>query len=119
MNKLNLRKTADDKGWIGCDLDGTLAHYVSGNFCKNIIGDPIPKMLERVKKWIEEGKTVKIVTARATDPKSIPIIEKWLTKYGLEGLEVTNQKDVSMTELWDDCAIQVIPNTGERVDGKE
>lgn len=39
-------------GWIGVDLDGTLAEYHGwGN---GEIGDPVPAMLERVKKWLAE-----------------------------------------------------------------
>lgn len=120
MKSLSLRKkTNEDKSWLGVDLDGTLAKYDSGNFRQNVIGDPIPKMLTRVKKWLAEGKTVKIMTARAADPESIPAIKEWLKKHGLEDLEITNKKDKDMIELWDDRAIQVVENTGERVDGKE
>ena len=44
-------------------------------------------------------------------------IQDWTQKHIGERLEVTNQKDYSMVELWDDRAIQVIPNKGIRVDG--
>jgi hypothetical protein len=33
----------------------------------------------------------------------------------LPDLEVTNAKDMDMIELWDDRAVQVIPNTGNPV----
>jgi len=50
-------------GWIGVDLDGTLArHDTTTQFPK--IGEPIPKMLERVKQMLNEGYRVKIMTAR-------------------------------------------------------
>ena len=49
-------------GWIGVDLDGTLAKYGSWNGGQ--IGDPIPLMVERVKQWIAEGVEVRIFTAR-------------------------------------------------------
>src|SRR5580704_14285224 len=49
--------------WIGVDLDGTLAHDL-GNRRENKgleeIGSPIKPMLNRLRKWIAEGKTVKI-----------------------------------------------------------
>ncbi len=52
------------KGWIGVDLDGTLAIYEKWIGAKDI-GDPIPKMVDRVKAWLAEGKyDVKIMTAR-------------------------------------------------------
>jgi hypothetical protein len=30
---------------------------------------------------------------------------------------VTREKDFAMIELWDDRAVQVVTNTGERADG--
>ena len=105
---------SSDGPWIGVDLDGTLAKHdmwVSVNH----IGKPIPPMMKRVKSWIDQGIRVKIVTARASDPRGIPPVKTWLKRQGLPELEVTNQKDFNMIELWDDRAIQVIPNTGKPV----
>ena len=50
------------KDWIGVDLDGTLAEYHGWNDGK--IGEPIQLMVERVKRWLAEGKSVRIMTAR-------------------------------------------------------
>jgi hypothetical protein len=102
--------------WIGVDLDGTLAHY--DGWGDGSIGRPIPQMAMRVHKWLEQGKTVKIFTARASDPEEIPRIKAWLLDHGFGDLEITNVKDYRMIELWDDRAIQVEPNTGRRLDGK-
>lgn len=102
------------RGWIGVDLDGTLAHY-DGWQGPEHIGEAVPLMLARVKKWIAEGKTVKIFTARASSPRSVPYIEIWLEQNGIGGLEITNQKDFAMVELWDDRCVQVRKNTGEPV----
>lgn len=99
-------------GWIGVDLDATLAEYHGWN--KGQIGELIPAMVSRVKKWISEGKTVKIFTARASegDPEQISLIKAWCKFYiGVE-LEVTATKDYGMIELWDDRCVQVVPNTG-------
>ncbi len=97
-------------GWIGVDLDGTLAHYEGWNDGK--IGEPIPAMMERVKKWVQREVEVRIFTARASDPTLVKQVEAWLCDQGLPALQVTNVKDFEMIELWDDRAIQVIPNTG-------
>lgn len=102
--------------WIGVDLDGTLAHYEEWR-PDGSIGEPIPLMMERVRGWLTEGKTVKIFTARAPVPGQLPIIQAWLERHGLPGLEVTNAKDLWMTELWDDRCVQVIRNTGLVVRG--
>lgn len=98
--------------WIGVDLDGTLAHSEPGVWDPSQIGEPIPAMMERVKGWLAEGKTVKLFTARAAEPKWIPRIQSWLKMHGLPELEITNVKDPGMKELWDDRARTVERNTG-------
>lgn len=100
------------------DLDGTLAFYDHWRG-KEHIGEPIPEMLNRVKQMISEGKTIRIFTARAEHDDYIPFIRTWLEKYGLGGLAITNQKDMNCTEIYDDKAVQIITNTGKRIDGKE
>jgi len=100
--------------WIGVDLDGTLAYY-DGWKGPDHIGEPIDAMVARVTVWISQGKRVKIFTARASLPSQIPPIQEWLRKHGMPFLEITNVKDMGMTELWDDRCVQVIPNTGKPV----
>jgi hypothetical protein len=99
--------------WIGVDLDGTLAYY---DGYKGGIGAPIAPMVERVKAWLAKGKTVKIFTARMVlhdEHHDIAgPIQDWCEKHIGERLEVTNVKDFSMIELWDDRAVQVKINTG-------
>lgn len=102
-------------GWIGVDLDGTLAWYEGWKESSDEIGAPIPAMVDRVKKWLEEGREVRIFTARAAQPAQIPAIKAWCRKHlGVE-LAVTNCKDSAMRELWDDRCVQVQPNTGQPV----
>ena len=108
-------------GWIGVDLDGTLARY-DGWKGLGHIGDPIPAMMQRIDYWLSRGQTVKIFTARVSVPEPersqvIAAIHEWCDRHDLPRLEVTNVKDFGMIELWDDRAIQVIPNTGARADG--
>ncbi len=97
--------------WIGVDLDGTLAEHDMW-ISQNHIGKPVPEMVKRVRTWVAQGITIKIVTARASIPECIPPVQAWLKKNDLPPFEVTNQKDFNMIELWDDRAIQVIRNTG-------
>lgn len=101
----------DEEGWIGVDLDGTLAQD-GGWEGPEQIGEPIPEMLDRVRNWLNQGRRVKIFTARACIPQQIPPIRDWLRKHGLPELEITNMKDYAMIESWDDRAVEVIPNTG-------
>lgn len=109
--------------WIGVDLDRTLATFYKFGDIRDI-GDPIWPMVERVKRWVAEGKRVKIMTARIAPPYEpkwvtrldvIDAIQKWCVEHLGQKLEVTNEKDMYMIELWDDRAVQVEPNVGEPV----
>lgn len=96
-------------GWIGVDLDGTLAFYEGAQIG---IGAPIEAMRERVLKWLAQGFEVRIFTARAGDPLQVEMVRLWLDEHGMGGLAITNVKDFDMIELWDDRAVQVELNTG-------
>jgi hypothetical protein len=105
-------------GWIGVDLDGTLARY-DGWMGEHHIGEPIPLMQQRVKHWLAEGKDVRIFTARVSGWGALvrqeieDAIEDWCEKHLGKTLPITCEKDFAMRELWDDLAIGVVPNTGE------
>lgn len=103
--------------WIGVDLDGTLAEYHGWH---PEIGKPVPAMMARVYQWLHKpGIAVKIFTARAAlGEKEIAKVHQWLADNALPRLDVTNVKDMFMIELWDDRAVQVIPNTGIAVSVK-
>jgi hypothetical protein len=105
------------RGWIGVDLDGTLAVYAGWQGAHHI-GPPVPLMLERVKRWLAEGQEVRIFTARVSDPDSSAAraaIDAWcLAQFG-HTLPITNVKDFNMRELWDDRAITVEQNTGRAI----
>lgn len=134
------------KGWIGVDLDGTLAQY-DGWKGVDHIGLPVPKMLDRVKAWLAEGADVRIFTARTCredeadmiwavceasgtepDPDELHILQEaarvrkviglWCKQHVGQVLPITHKKNFSMMQLWDDRAIQVVENTGVRADGK-
>ena len=100
--------------WTGIDLDGTLASdTLSAGMGR--IGEPVPAMLDLVKKMLNNGIRVKIFTARAGNPEQIPIIRKWLKDNHLPDLEITNIKDYQMHRLYDDRCIQVERNTGRLI----
>ena len=115
-------------GWIGVDLDGTLAAIYPGEWDGSSIGAPVPAMLDRVKRWLEEGCNVRIMTARvavvdwqgvAEAARQRKLIEDWCYEHLGYFLEITATKDYTMVALWDDRAVQVEPNTGRRMDGAE
>ena len=109
-------------GWIGVDLDGTLAHYDGWKGLEHI-GEPVPAMVERVRQWLQDGKRVKIMTARVWSDGSMARnrevyiatkhIHNWCFEHLGCVLEVTCQKDFGMVELWDDRCVRVVANTGE------
>ena len=105
------------EAWVGVDLDGTLAHYEEWTH-HTIIGEPIAPMVNRVKRWLMQGHTVKIFTARisATDPVQAAEVQaaigEWTKQHLGVALEATCVKDFAMIELWDDRAVQVRFNQG-------
>lgn len=107
-------------GWIGVDLDGTLAEY-NGWEGVDHIGPPVPLMLERVKAWMEEGTEVRIFTARVSvvmdseeGVKAEKALNAWMMQHIGRLIPVTCCKDFGMIELWDDRAVRVQHNTGLR-----
>ncbi len=122
-------------GWIGVDLDGTLAEYHDFVSVTHI-GRPIMPMVERVRDWLKAGYDVRIFTARVDGGTAalaegnkhgekfadqVPIrgaIDKFCMDQFGKTLPITNEKDYGLIEIWDDRAIQVIPNTGIRADGR-
>jgi hypothetical protein len=112
------RKGKNMSGWIGVDLDGTLAEYHGWVPGGSSIGKPITPMVDRVKQWLREGKTVKIMTARIATAHGFDVeqtrgeIHQWCVEHIGQELEVTCVKDYAMIELWDDRAVRVQANVG-------
>lgn len=108
-----------NSGWIAVDLDGTLAYYTKFQGIAHI-GAPIPKMVARVKKWLDDGYRVAIFTARASrldHPTDYLIatkyVEEWAERYIGRQLLVTAEKSSKFIAFYDDRAIGVEKNTGE------
>ena len=115
-------------GWIGVDLDGTLALTCSNT---REIGAPIAPMLARVHDWLDQGLEVRIVTARVgasgvvlrdgtvddqrNAERQRALIDAWCVEHVGQSLPITASKDIRMLELWDDRAVQVVTNAGNRV----
>ena len=117
-------------GWIAVDFDGTLATYGTWLGADHM-GEPIGPMVDRVKRWLAEGREVRIFTARVgtsgrpngagqSDDEAFAAqqrlqIQAWCRQHIGRELQVTATKDFGMVELWDDRAVQVRMNTGEVV----
>jgi hypothetical protein len=128
MNDLNIpanveehvrrcKEQAAEKAWIGVDLDATLAVWHGWSVS---IGEPIPEMVLKVKAALAAGQKIKIFTARVCRNVQseeqrefqVQLIKAWCLKHIGQELEVTNEKDFYMEDLWDDRARQVYPNKG-------
>lgn len=124
-------------GWIGVDLDGTLAEYTSWVDASHI-GKPVHAMLIRVKAWLSEGEEVRIFTARIYPINTcvrpgqmllfqpvterdrdaiiaLRAIQQWCAAFVGAALPVTNVKDYGMKMLYDDRCTQVESNTGRLI----
>lgn len=102
---------------IAVDLDGTLAHYDGWKGIEHI-GDPIPRMLARVRRWRVQGHEVVIFTARVSWSHedwegARDHIKYWLHDLGLGDLRVTADKSPSFDEIWDARAVSVEKNVGQ------
>lgn len=116
----------ESKAWIGVDLDGTLACY-DGWKHEGHIGAPNPVMVELVKTWLDQGRRVKVFTARVSPLLEAPPgqrehlrrqlvtpIEDWCIEHIGQKLEVVCHKDKYCTKIYDDIAIQVSRFTSEQ-----
>lgn len=103
-------------GWIGFDLDGTLAHYEGWDGGK--IGKPIENTVKLIKDFISKDYNVKIFTARVSqcEPGVHRAIEDWCLEHIGVCLPITCSKDYNMVRLYDDRCVQVETNTGRIIE---
>lgn len=111
-----LKHAAEERGWTGVDLDSTLARYKGWKGHLHI-GAPIVRMVARIKRWLADGKNVKIFTARISgdDGRARKAIERWCIEHLGTKLPVTNRKDKHCERIWDDRATSVVKNDGKQV----
>jgi hypothetical protein len=103
--------------WYGFDLDGTLAKHEPGQGVGRV-GEPVLLMVAELRRHLMAGHECRIMTARVSCrnerevAQQTEIIHAWLEAQGLPRLRVTCCKDYAMVALYDDRAIQVVPNDG-------
>ena len=115
-----LDKLRQKMATVAVDLDGTLAKSDAGKpFDPNHIGAPIKKMLDRVRAFLARGKEVALFTARASDPKNVPPVRRWLNKHKLHDVKITNEKTPDIEVIYDDRAKGVHKNKGTIKSGTE
>jgi len=107
---------------IAVDFDGTLATY-NGFKGVEVLGEPIPAMIVKVKQALAEGADVTIFTARVNPgdgggqdaldaTRSYLLIAAWCQKHLGQILAISHEKSRRFKEMWDDRAKQVLKNTG-------
>jgi hypothetical protein len=74
-------------------------------------------MVQRIKDWLAAGDEVKIFTARVTPSnpnagRERMAIKKFCKETFGQDLEITAIKEPEFTDMWDDKAVSVEPNTG-------
>lgn len=113
-----------DDGWIGFDLDGTLADSGDNGTIDapggpiDIIGAPIVPMIDELLRLYNQGIGIKICTARVAtenlDRRALQVylIQRWcIDNLGML-LPITCQKDFNMILLYDDRCVCVERDTG-------
>ena len=100
---------------VAVDFDGTLSAYDGQetiDYDPSRCGPPVPKMVERIKKWLAQGDEVVIFTARlhpSHGPEKVKMgeeaIKTWcMWVFGRE-LKVTCMKDPEIRVFYDDKAV--------------
>lgn len=111
---------------VAFDLDGTLAQSIGNDYKDPAhIGPPIAPMVAALCKCLKAGYDVVIFTARV-DPQrpeyaaaATAAIKRWCLRHIGREFPVTAIKSFQMVAFYDDKAIQIVPNTGKRVDGHD
>ena len=125
-------------GWLAVNLDGTLTEWDGVWRGPSYIGAPIARTVRRVKHWLNQGKDVRIFTARVWVPtlglgvvstsadaawqrhyaeakECRKAIDAFCTQQFGRTLPITCEKDRHAVLILDDRAQQVVPNTGALV----
>ncbi len=112
----------ETSGWIGFDLDGTLAHYDRDEFNAHgghWIGDPMDNIVALVRGYKSMGYEVRIVTARvsgldgdADKRTQAGLIRAWCDEHKIPCDGITATKDYRMLMLYDDRCAEVFTNSG-------
>ena len=116
------------RGWIGFDLDGTLAHYDGWKHPLHI-GDPVVEMVREVHRILrEDTHDIRIFTARVSPEclewnqgvskaQIVECIQDWCEEHLFgQRFEVTHEKDGLMKTCYDDRSTQVQCNTGHTLE---
>lgn len=122
---MTIEANETDEGWVGFDLDGTLAHY-DGWRGVGHIGKPIKPMVELLRTYLAAGKNVKIFTARVAHDGSDAgkenaavarfAIYQWMEDHIGTILPITCSKDHLLLYFYDDRVRRVELNTGKLLD---
>lgn len=104
------------------DFNGTLVHHERGGKVVDDdgtvhIGEPIPRMVEKVKKLLAQGMTVKIMCGTVGEggpkgEKMAAAIREWTREHLGEECEPTGTVTTRCLMIWNDKAKEVVRNAG-------
>ena len=106
------------RGWVGFDLDGTLAIDEFDALRPTHIGPPVAPIVALVRHWLTKGVEVRIFTARVGSDDQMwnmeqkLAIREWTLKHLGRELRATSRKDMYCITYYDDRAIQVEKDIG-------
>jgi hypothetical protein len=136
-----LRHAEDGAGWYGWDFDRTLVKYDRWRGADHY-GENIQAAVDALIQHLDKGDNVKIFTARIHPILSVSLysqmsvasgtstgeflvgqeavraVQRWCMSNLGHPLEITCVKDARCIAIYDDIAIQVVPNEGRRADGQ-
>lgn len=114
----DLKARGEAGGYILVDFDRTLSTYTGWDTQEERLGEPVPAMVERVVRWLRMGIDVRLFTARASrtgNGAELDRLRGWCVEHIGQELPIQNWKDFQCIQIWDDLAVTVDPNTGERM----
>ena len=108
------------------DFDGTLATSPPRGHDPGFTGEPVWPIVLRVRRWLAQGRQIKIISARASQvsdtypaedrESAIAAVRAWTLEHLGEELDVVNEKTHDTYCLLDNIAVSVEEDTGKTCD---
>ena len=121
-----LDSLTEDDYYFLVDLNGTLAHHEKGAPVftaagEPLIGKPIKRMVDRVRRLMDQGTSVRILCAAVSEdtPRAEKLrsaVKDWTKKHLGRALPVTATVTPRCIGIWNDKARGVVRNTGKFTD---
>src|SRR3990167_6669477 len=106
----DVHKITNDKRVLSIDFDGVIHKYSKRWYDGTCYDEPVEGAIDALKKFIDNGFRIKILSARAQNKRQIENIKEWFLKYGLlkkylKKIEISNIKTHAIAYI-DDRSIR-------------